>query len=199
MVDQYEILKIIISTAIAFLAIYGTFVIFRLQWLRKEIDDYRNRVIRLITLGSENEEDEYNRIRQIAIEQQLYKTPEELFDYNDKQFFHHLKRILGLKKDERDETYYVKDLSHGGGYQETRLSSCAALFFKRYQRMRDVHELMSLAVTFFIFTFGLSIMQFAGIEILDFSNPYNFNFFCYFFVVYVAIIFFLTLVEYRSD
>ena len=51
-----EIMSIIASSSISMIAISGTFVVFRLQWLRAQIDDYRGRIHLLLILHKDEDE-----------------------------------------------------------------------------------------------------------------------------------------------
>jgi hypothetical protein len=136
-----ETFPIIANASIALLAVIGTFVVFRLQWLRKEIDDYRMRLIHFLVKNCKNSYTFY-------------------FNKNDKKFLNFL-----------DSNYCnLNNVKIQIGPDEISFEETYEIFKKRYLHKKKVLIFFFITILIFISFFSISILKLLQINLMDIYN-----------------------------
>lgn len=196
--EQY--LFAINTSSIAFLAVYCALVIFRFQWLRKEVDDYRGRVINILTVSRASLSED-NRLRAIAIrDSKIAKSNEELFDLDDNALNEYTLKMIKIEKKEEDRNLLVCDLSLGEGLQSHTLKHSHKLFQKRHKRLKELknHFIYSSIALLFSFFVSLALMG-------DFLTKFNIEDQCHrifvfiFYSIYILGIFTYMFFDIKKD
>ena len=164
-------LSVINTSSIVFIAILGTFIVFRLQWLRKEIDDYRGRITELLhpdrviegTLA-ENSRSVLGTIR----ERYPTKDKDALYGKSDKQFHDYLKEIIKIDG-AKDVPLVTRDFV--GQHIHTTLGGSYKLFNKRHSQRLSILDYFLGSGSFLLISFVVSAAEIAGQELYP-ENPF---------------------------
>lgn len=139
-----EILQAINISSIAILAVIGTFVVFRLQWLRRELDDYRGRIISILrleldghaTLSTPNQAMLSN-IKNYS-EKVRIKERDEYLAMVDDVFEQDILNIFELNPEFRKIKHEIPKPNNQGPFVITTLGGSFDLFQRRLNQRRSV-------------------------------------------------------------
>ena len=162
--SDLNIYQWITNTSIAVWGVVGIFVIFWLQWLRKEIDDYRMRLIRCLFDSHPIKLREEVRNKHLLSEQLNNKN--KLYGLNDEE----LKKLLEsvFEKIPKSKTELRYTASDGS---EVILEHAWDVFKKRFNLRNNIHTYFLITSFFFVISLFWSVMHLSlvgqvGIELL---------------------------------
>jgi hypothetical protein len=168
-----KIIDIINQSSILFVAVIGSFVIFRMHWLRLELDDYRGRIIDLICRDAGDFKLDY--CKDIKI-------------YYDNQFGHLEKQIaIKIKNFEKNKTFYYglsdglfdfilkKTIEIGDESGKLKMSALEDmginledtynLFTKRYNHKKWVLGYLLFSFIVLVGSFLLTYLSISGVDL----------------------------------
>jgi len=141
--DTYqEILKLIAQSSFALLAIVGTFTVFKLQWFRKEIDDYRGRLIKVLA-------------RSRSTGKSILKSYTQGFDMPDDEFFKKAEDHLEL---ENEEIFLDPKEDHSDKEDYSTYGETFSMLRKRMEEKVKIIEFITLTITLLSFVFVGSLV-----------------------------------------
>ena len=188
-----SLLSVITTSSAAFIAILGTFVVFRLQWLRKEIDDYRGRIIDILHPGpyvenvlTDQYTQEFETLKKLP-EKYRGKDKEELYDKKDKQFASDLKEIINSDEKIKELPLIIRDFV--GPHKHATLGGSCKLFNSRYSQKRKVLLFTRLSGAFLLISFFVSAAEGADLKLSTILKFVDGDFWFLIFLIGVALIF----------